>query len=157
MDTEELRKYLLCIATAGYADSKQERQWVREPDRSTTIAHAEGPWRLHDNFFGGEPYGGREVVFYEQNPVWIMVYYGDVATTVTDVKAVYSCLQGALGNADESLPLRGPRSFSQDGMEYTTSLSGDILRFSGVEHIWRDGEEIYSGIYAGGLINRRSE
>lgn len=34
---------------------------------------------MNDNFFGGEPYGGREVVFYEEKPVWMMVYYGWVA------------------------------------------------------------------------------
>ncbi len=33
-------------------------------------------WAFHDNYFGGEPYGGRSVAFHQGKPVWIAVYYG---------------------------------------------------------------------------------
>ena len=29
-----------------------------------TIPYEKGDWKSHDNFFGGEPYGGRIIVFY---------------------------------------------------------------------------------------------
>jgi hypothetical protein len=34
----------------------------------------------HDNFFGGEPYGGRTAVLFREKLVWMMVFsYGCVA------------------------------------------------------------------------------
>ena len=47
-------------------------------------------WHYHDNFFGGEPYGGREVIFCHDQPVWMMVYYGEVSDKSLDKKIVYA-------------------------------------------------------------------
>lgn len=33
-------------------------------DNSRTIEYENGDWRYHDKYFGGEPYGGREIVHY---------------------------------------------------------------------------------------------
>jgi hypothetical protein len=35
---------------------------ARQKDGSHTIIFREGDWSMHDNFFGGEPYGGRQVI-----------------------------------------------------------------------------------------------
>lgn len=72
---EELRKFLIAANKAGYVTGN-ERQWTKEKNRSTTIKFKLGKWSMDDNFFGGEPYGGRAVVFYNGKPFWIMVYYG---------------------------------------------------------------------------------
>jgi hypothetical protein len=157
VNQEALREYLLTIARDGYADTEKQREWKKLPDRSTTIAHQSGQWRMDDNFFGGEPYGGREVVFFEDRPVWMMVYFGEVATSESNVGAVYACLQKALSEPDEVTPVRGPREIQLDSMKYETTWEGDILRFKGVERISRDGEEIYTASYAGGLVDRRGE
>lgn len=71
MDKEALRQFLIDSNKAGYATGK-ERAWVKEPDGSTSIPFVKDMWRSHDNYFGGEPYGGRVVVFYEGKPVWMM-------------------------------------------------------------------------------------
>jgi hypothetical protein len=79
MDAEQLRRFLLKSNAAGYAGG-DEKQWVRESDGSWTIVFEGRPWKSHDNFFGGEPYGGRTVVFHQGEPMWLLVYYGWVAT-----------------------------------------------------------------------------
>lgn len=154
---EELKNYLLEVAKAGYANSEAENTWTKNPDRSTTITHENNPWSMHDNFFGGEPYAGREVIFHNGKPYWIMVYYGEVDHGVSDIKGVYSFLQKALSNPDPKMPLRGPREFTEGNRTYMTSWEGDIENFSGIEWILDGDEEIYSAKFMGGLVDQRDE
>ena len=65
---------------AGYEQDKP-KNIKKESDGSTTIWHERGDWKLHDNFFGGEPYGGRTIIHYKYKPVHITVYYGFVDKT----------------------------------------------------------------------------
>ena len=157
MDERGVREYLLKAAKHGYADKAGEREWAKQPDKSTTIRHADGRWSLDDNFFGGEPYGGREVVFFDGKPTWMMVYYGAVDPSVSDVRGVYSCLQDALSNPDDGLPVRGPRTFEQGSMHYEASWDGTLARFSGRERILDAGREIYAASFLGGSVDARGE
>ena len=157
MNEQGIRQYLLAEAKHGYADKASEREWLKQADHSTTIRHADGQWSLDDNFFGGEPYGGREVVFSESKPTWMMVYYGAVNPSVADVKGVYSCLQDALANPDEAMPIRGPRAFEQGAMRYEADWDGSLARFSGSERILHGGEEIYTAWFASGSVDARGE
>ena len=159
MNEQDVTHYLLRAAKHGYADkaSERERKWTKLPDCSTTIRHADGAWSMDDNFFGGEPYGGREVVFFEGKPVWMMVYYGAVASAVSDVRRVYSCLQDALAQPAEELPVRGPRDFEQGPLRYEASWDGTIRGFSGRERIFDGQDEIYAASFVGGIVDARSD
>jgi hypothetical protein len=157
MDDQELKRYLWNAAKHGYADKEKERQWAKEADHSTTIRHTDGQWSMDDNFFGGEPYGGREVVFFDGKPVWMMVYYGSVAPAIANVRAVYSYLQDALANPDADLPVRGPRAFEQGSLRYEATWNGGINAFTGREAIFDGGREIYAASFVGGVVDARSE
>lgn len=154
---EQLHTYLLEVAKAGYANKEAEKLWVKNPDGSTTITHENNDWSMHDNFFGGEPYGGREVIFYKDKPYWIMVYYGEVSGSVENVGEVYSFLQEALSNPDSKLPLRGPMELEKENMKYEFQCEGDIEKFEGKEKIFKSGEEIYNASFMGGLVDQRDE
>ena len=75
MRQEELFSFILESNKAGYAEGDLKK-WIKEIDGSTTIIFERGVWKSHDNFFGGEPYGGRMVIFYKNQPFWIILYYG---------------------------------------------------------------------------------
>jgi hypothetical protein len=77
MDQAALLRFLTEASRRGYAAGSSTVQ-TREADHSTTIVIKQGDWSFHDNYFGGEPYGGREVVFFQERPVWMAVYYGHV-------------------------------------------------------------------------------
>lgn len=128
---------------------------MREADHSTTIVYASGPWRLHDNYFGGEPYGGRSVAFRDERPVWMAVYYGRVEDPGADVQAVYSFLQRALLQAPDDFPVRGPGQFSAESFAYRNIRRGDIADFWGEEVIDCRGRRVYIARYSGGLVDRR--
>jgi hypothetical protein len=139
----------------GYA-AGQDARTVREPDHSTTIAYRSGAWRFHDNYFGGEPYGGRAVAFLNERPVWMAVYYGRVDARDVDVQSIYSFLQRALLRAPDDLPFRGPEQHAESPFTYRNARRGDVQDFWGQETIEYREQPVYVARYAGGLVDQRS-
>ena len=120
----ELRKFLVEANKAGYAAGEKAKV-VDGPDGSHTITHesADGRWKYHDEYYGGEPYGGREVVSVDGKGVWMMVYYGWVIPGV-DHSSIYKFLQEALRVETNYEPYRGPRLYEARGMKYANSYTG---------------------------------
>ncbi len=155
INPKELCEFLVKAKRSTYAAGDAAKKNI-ENDKSTTMTFEDGDWKYHDNYFGGEPYGGREVVFFQNLPVYMMVYYGWVNKGVVDVDPVYKTLQGALTLIPEDKPFRGPEKYSRDGMEYINVCEGEIDNFFGEEIIkFEDGQEIYKAKYIGGLIDQK--
>jgi hypothetical protein len=155
MNQEQLLNFVIAAHKHGYA-SGQAAPNKKEPDGSTTIEYESGDWKHHDNFFGGEPYGGREVIFYQGKAVWMMVYYGWVHDPAADVGKIFGVLQGALSLVSQEAPFRGAKHYEQDGFRYQNEWQGDIARFRGNETIYQDTKAIYSATYLGGLVDQRA-
>ncbi len=153
IDLSELKKFLIASNAAGYAGDKVPAK--SEEDKSTTITFAQGDWMSHDNFFGGEPYAGRVVVFYKNQPVWIMIYYGWVEESISDFGEVYNFLKKALLNMPPDHPFRGPKEFSNGNYRYSNSWTGEVDRYSGEEIIYKSGVEVFRTKYLGGLIDQK--
>jgi hypothetical protein len=153
MDINLLKQFLIDSNKAGYAGG-EEKKWIKEPDGSTTIPFEKGEWRSHDNFFGGEPYGGRVVVFCKNKPVWMMVYYGWVAKDVV-ADPIYAILRNALKQMPEDAPFRGPKEFKDKEFTYKNSWTGGVERYSGEEQIFQDNKLVYKANYIGGLVDLR--
>ena len=152
MNKQKLKEFLIKSNRVGYAGG-QEKQWVKQPDGSTTIEFVKDEWRSHDNFFGGEPYGGRLVVFYKDKPVWIMVYYGWVKPGI-EPKSVYPTLQNALKKMPKNAPFRGPAKYQEKDFIYTNQWIGDVDRYSGKEQIKKGDKLAYKASYIGGLVDQ---
>jgi len=155
MDEAALLSFLLEASRCGYAAGRSAVK-VREADDSTTIVYDHGDWRFHDNYFGGEPYGGREVVFLSGRPVWMAVYYGWVEGAGVEAERVYSFLQRALREAPAAFPIRGPDEFSEGSSTYRNVHEGGVANFSGEETIHEGGRRVYTARYLGGLVDRRA-
>lgn len=156
MKIKALKSFLIETKKAGFG-AGDSKKWIKEKDASTTISFESGDWRMHDNFFGGEPWGGREVVFFKEKPVWIMVMYGSVNSSFNNFKTVYKFLQKALLNQPENLPLRGPKVFQESDFIYKNKTEGDLENFIGEEVIYKNNKQIYKTNYAGGLVDQRKE
>jgi len=153
-DIKQLCKFLVKAKKATYAAGEAAKS-IKEPDQSTSLIFTDGDWKYHDNYFGGEPYGGREVVFYKDKPVYIMTYYGSVNKNIPDLKSVYGFLQEALRLIPENDPYRGPNEFQNNNFKYENKFEGEIENFSGEEKIYQNNKLIYSAKYIGGLIDQR--
>lgn len=156
MDKKALKKFLIETKKAGYGVGNS-KAWIKEKDGSTTIPFELGDWRMHDNFFGGEPWGGREVVFFKEKPVWIMVMYGAVDSSINNFEEVYGFLQKSLRNQPKDLPLRGPKLFQEEDFVYKNKTIGNLENFIGEEVILKNNKQIYKMNYSGGLVDQRKE
>lgn len=150
-NTTDLKKFIFEANRSTYA-SGDENIWKKQPDGSTTIEYENDLYKYHDNFFGGEPYGGREVIFFENKPVWMMVYYGLVYDGVN--KEVYGFLTESLSNTTVDMPYRGPIEYKKDEWRYENKLVGGVEKFSGTEKIFKNEKCIYEASYIGGLVNK---
>ena len=155
INEKQLCEFLVEAKKATYAAGDRAKS-IKEKDKSTTLIYENGDWKYCDNYFGGEPYGGREVVFYENKPVYIMVYYGFVDKSISDAGSVYKVLQGALSQIPEDKPFRGPDKFEGNGLTYKNTHTGEVDNFSGEETIAiKDGKIIYKANYLGGFVDNR--
>ena len=154
INLKEIAQFIVEANKAGYASGQTG---TKQSDGSTTISYQNGDWFFHDNYFGGEPYGGREVVFYQNKAIFMMVYYGRISDKNFENKIIYSFLQKALRLGPTDKPFRGPEKFEEeiDGrkMTYENKWQGEIDYFSGQEKIYIDGKEVYDASYAGGLVD----
>jgi len=151
IDVVKLQEFILKASRATYASGDASIKEKQE-DGSTTIRFQDGEYRFHDNYFGGEPYGGREVVFLNNKAVWMMVYYGFVDSSV-EAKDVYPFLMTSLSNSTVEMPYRGPEVYEEGTFRYENTLVGDVAKFSGTEKIYKDGVCVYEASYLGGFTD----
>lgn len=155
IDKKQLCEFLVKAKKSTYAAGEIAKKII-ENDKSTTMIFEDGDLKYHDNFFGGEPFGGREVVFWRNEPIYIMVYYGLVNESIKDFRSIYGILQKALSLIPEDYPYRGPKEYIEGDFIYKNSYIGEIDNFFGEETISSaDGIEIYKAKYIGGLVNQR--
>lgn len=155
IDKQKLCKFLVEAKKSTYAAGKMAKKIV-ENDKSTTLIFEDGDIKYNDNYFGGEPFGGREVVFLRGEPIYIMTYYGLVDESISDFEPVYKVLQKALSLIPEDHPFRGPKEHIENDLTYVNSYTGEVDNFFGEEKIYSsDGKEIYKARYAGGFVNQR--
>jgi len=153
VDLDGLRRFLIAANQAGYASS--ETRVSDEADGSHTIVYQTDRWRFEDNFYGGEPYGGREVISCDGRVEWMMLYYGRIGATTRSNNDVYRFLRHALKQVPDDRPYRGPDTYTEGNLEYRNRVNGDPANFAGEEVILEDGTEIYWARYFGGLVDQR--
>lgn len=153
INLEEAKAFLM---RANMPHATGEAKTVKEPDGSRTIEYSEGDYRMHDNFFGGEPYGGRLVVFYKEAPLLMEVYYGRVYDTAHTTDEVYDFLREALRYPNNESPYRGPTEYANGALTYKSKTEGDISDHTVKEYIYDGDTEIYSAIIVGGLVDQNA-
>jgi hypothetical protein len=153
-NVQNLREFLVKAKKATYAAGDSAQKTIGA-DKSTTLIFEDGDWKYHDNYFGGEPYGGREVVFFQGSPVYIMIYYGWVNDKIPEFAEVYKTLQQALLLIPADKPYRGPERYENGEYLYVNNFVGEVDNFSGEEIITYNGEEAYRAKYMGGLVDQR--
>ncbi len=146
-----LLQFLVQAKRATYASGEESKE-IRERDNSKSLFYRQGDWLYHDNYFGSRYFGGREVVFWQQKPVWMMVYYGGVVSDEVSPREVYKFLQQALQKVSEDTPFRGPRKFQDGSWYYINDSEWDINSFRWVEKVWFEEKLIYQGQYGGGKL-----
>ncbi len=152
INLNQLKAFKKEASGAGY-ESENPKNEVKENDGSTTIWYESGDWKFHDNYFGGEPYGGRTIISYKNKPVWIMAYYGWL-NEMSNPNGAYLFLRKAL-RAEKGEGFRGPKEFNEGKFKYVNNWQGNLENYSGKEEIYLEGNLVYTAMYMGGLVDQR--
>jgi len=118
---------------------------------SKDLMFKQGDYLYIDTYLGSLDFIGEEAVWYRQEPLWAMNYYGMMLTDVVP-EGFSQCLKGALLNAPLDAPFRGPNHFQEGVFEYTCQWKGDLDQFVGTEQIFNSGKAIYQLTFHGGRL-----
>ena len=124
---------------------------------SRDYEYTKGNWTYHDTYFGGTDFQGQEVVYQQEDtPIWGMVYYGRTLDENLSEEAMDNALRPALMQVgqDDTIPVRGPKEFENQGYKYTFEVTGDLTNFEGEETIKNENKKIYTLKCHGGIIRR---
>lgn len=152
-NSNSLKKFLIKVTDLTWASDNSE-YYSKKKDGSHNYLVENGDWKYTDWFHGGEPYGGSEVVFFKNNPMWMNLYYGWVDKN-QDINKIYNLLKSALNNKPDDFPVRGPNTFNINGHLYKNKWTGNIEQFTGEEKISLKGKIIYRASYMGGLVDQK--
>ncbi len=152
ISTKELADFLEEANKSTYAN-KDAPKTTPSRLKSEDYHFEKGDLIYHDTYFGGRDFIGEEIVYKENKPVWGMNYYGYMFYLETDEKELYGFLRKALiQEYSDIIPVRGPKSFENNGWKYVNEAKGELNRFIGKEEIYRGSELLYEAHYHGGFI-----
>ncbi len=138
----------------GWADENAKESTPRPGLK--TIVIRKGNWIYVDQYVGGEPFQGLEIVWFKKLPVWSMSYRG--FWNPKDYKTMLCFVRKALKNHPKNAPWRGPKTFSSKGISgwnYANNWHGNIREFRGLEKIFFKQKEVGWTLYQGGLVNKK--
>ena len=152
----DLQNFLIEAKKETYANGTAEKV---NPTRrgSSDYEYKNDKYSYHDTYFGGTDFQGQEVVYQQDDtPIWGMIYYGRTLDESLSEEAMDNALRPALMQVgeDDTIPVRGPKEFENQGYKYTFEVIGDLTNFEGEETIEKEGKKIYTLKCHGGMIRK---
>ena len=152
----DLQNFLIEAKKETYANGTAEKA---NPTRrgSSDYEYKNDKYSYHDTYFGGTDFQGQEVVYQQDDtPIWGMIYYGRTLDESLSEEAMDNALRPALMRVgeDDTIPVRGPKEFENQGYKYTFKVTGDLTNFEGEETIEKEGAKIYTLKCHGGRIRK---
>lgn len=152
----DLQNFLIEAKKETYANGTVEK--AKSTRRgSSDYEYKNDKYSYHDTYFGGTDFQGQEVVYQQDDtPIWGMIYYGRTLDESLSEEAMDNALRPALMQVgeDDTIPVRGPKEFENQGYKYTFEVTGDLTNFEGEETIEKEGKKIYTLKCHGGMIRK---
>lgn len=120
---------------------------------SQDLQFMDGDWAYHDSYVGNSDFMGEEIVYYQQQVVWGMNYFGYILhpDQITAAQAG-RVIKASLTRLYQEGTFLGGFEYAVDQYRYVDTNEGDFQLFHGKEWIERDGQVVYELLYHGGLI-----
>lgn len=150
-DKAKLVQFLTKARTKTYAGNKGKVRPVFSG--SHQLEHKEGKWLYRDVYYSGNGiFMGLEAVYYGQNPIWSMSYYGNFKKMTE--KEADSVLRQALLDKWQETRLWKKVEWKKGDYKYVCNqdFKGSIKELAGMEEIFKKGKQVYSFFYAGGIV-----
>jgi hypothetical protein len=148
---DALEKFIVQAKAATYVGNGMKS--LSHRPASHDLEYHEGQFDYIDSYFGGSDFIGEEVVYYRQQPVWAMNYYGRIIepSRITAAEAG-QVIKESLSRMYQTGRFLGGWVHNTAYGTYTDTNQGDFTSFTGKEWITRDGLMVYELHYHGGLI-----
>lgn len=143
---KNIKQFLVDAKQNTYANNTGQTSSSRP--NSYDLKYCEGDFIYLDSYLGTHSFSGQEIIWYKNEPVWSMNYYGDVLNT--DFKS--SFLKTALMFPSQELPYRGKEFYRQGDYTYIMEVDGEFHKFSGSEKIFFKELLTYELFFHGGKI-----
>ena len=153
MDTQELVTFIHEAAMETYLKPGIMPSVTPFRPKCDEFSYVREGWRYHDSYAWKQDGGGEILVYFKDDPVWVMNYYGFLIGT-NDAKEVYGFLHEALKLTHPTLPVRGDAHVdSVRGLRYEVEYSRiEIANFVGVERIFKNEVLVYECYLHGGFV-----
>jgi len=152
----DLVVFIIKAKISGYASGGEGRERNFD-DGSRGFEFEANGFKYIDRYYGFNPFSGSECIYDAGNSlIWIMNYYGEILSSYSDPKAIYSFLREAMSLVTPSYPFRGPEKFTKGNLTYQNQQKGVIQHFNGIESIYDCDEKIYYLHYHGGKMMKET-
>ncbi|WP_434358728.1 DUF5680 domain-containing protein [Parasalinivibrio latis] len=120
---------------------------------SHDVQFVEGRFKYLDSYFGGTDFLGQEVVYFDDQPVWAMNYYGKILRPdMYDAVKAGEVILESLAQLYRTGTFLGDFCHETPFGTYFDTNSGQVETFTGYEWIQYEGKKVYDLHYHGGLI-----
>jgi uncharacterized protein DUF5680 len=120
---------------------------------SHDLRFTDGEWSYHDSYFGGSDFIGEEVIYFAQEPIWAMNYYGRILRDdLLTAAQAGQMIKASLSRMYQEDRFLGGFEHTEDDLTYVDVSEGSTERFHGREIIRRGQEIAYELLYHGGMI-----
>jgi hypothetical protein len=151
LSLEQLNDFIVQAKAATYAGDGPKAESCRP--RSLDLHFTDGDFSYIDSYFGGADFLGQEVVYFRDDPVWAMNYYGRIlAPDRIRADEAGQIIKQSLSAMYQEGRFLGGFEYTVDSDTYIDTSQGDPTEFTGTEWIERNGVKVYELIYHGGLI-----
>ncbi len=144
VEPSALLAFLLRAKRATYAGFGPEAEPSRK--HAHDYVYEETPFLYRDSYVGGHEFFGEEIVWQNEQPVWVMNYCG--RTCSENFSGDF--LKESLRNNTPAMPFRGPASYQRGDYLYYCKVTGALDWFYGEEAIYFGSELVYEGRFHGG-------
>lgn len=154
VNNKEFLEFLVKAKKSTYANSNASKV-LSSRLKSKDYEFTDGNFTYHDTYFCGVKFMGEEVVYYNNDILWGMNYYGVTIDDSLTEEVMDKVLRVALmkvGEDKEVIPVRGPKEFINEDYLYIFNVDGDMENFVGTEQIYKDKKLIYELKCHGGII-----
>ena len=154
VNNKEFLEFLVKAKKSTYANSDAPKV-LPSRLKSKDYEFTDGNFTYHDTYFGGVKFMGEEVVYYNNDILWGMNYYGVTIDDSLTEEVMDKVLRVALmkvGEDKEVIPVRGPKEFINEDYLYIFNVDGDMENLVGTEQIYKDKKLIYELKCHGGII-----
>lgn len=151
---KDLEEFLIEAKKNTYANENGEKI-ASSRLNSHDYEYSVGDMIYHDTYFGGVKFMGEEVVYFKNEVLWGMNYYGLTLDENLGEEAMDKVLRPALmlvGSDNSVIPVRGPHEYVNGEYRYKFMVDGTMECFNGIETIYKNDIKIYELRCTGGLI-----